>query len=429
MTSRQPRIVIVGGGIGGMSLALSLHAAGFTDLDVYESASETHELGVGINVLPHAVRELDELGLLGELEGRAVPTSELVMFSRHGQRIYGERRGRAAGYRWPQLSIHRGRLLGVLYRAVLDRIGSDRVHHGHHLDAVTSDGGARACATFVDRREGGVRAEVEADVVVGCDGVHSAVRAGLVPGEGPPAWNGITMWRGVTEAEPFLSGRTMIMAGHFARRIVVYPITTASEPGERVLVNWVAEHRGADGRPMPPQDWDHTVDIDEVLDIFREYRFDFLDFPALVRDADDVFRYPMVDRDPLDHWTQGRVTLLGDAAHPMYPVGSNGASQAILDGRVLARHLALADSVDEALAAYEGERLPATAKIVLANREVGAERCMEIVEERAPDGFERIEDVFAPGELAALAEHYKATAGFSVHALNRRPSLSVDRSV
>jgi len=410
-----------------MSLALSLHAAGLTDVEVFESASSPRDGGVGIDVHPPAVRELAELGLLPELEPLATPTAELVMYSRHGRRVLAERRGRAAGYRWSQLSIHRGHLLRVLHRTVVDRLGADRIHHGHHLARAGSDGD-HAVAMFVDRPSGAPLAEIQADVLVGCDGVHSAVRSALFPRERAPLWNGVTSWRGIAEAPPFLSGQAVVMAGHADRRLVVSPLTTTAR-GDRVLVNWVAEHRTASGRPMPSQDWDRTVDIDEVLATFGDFHLDFIDFPALVRASEAVFQYPVVDRDPLDRWTHGRVTLLGDAAHPMYPVGSNGASQAIVDGRVLARHLALAESVDGALAAYEAERLPATSKMVRATREHGLARCLELVEQRAPDGFERLEDVFALGELERLAEDAKAVAGFAVHTLNHRPSLSVHQPV
>ncbi len=273
MVARDERLVVVGGGIGGMALALSLHDAGFERIDVFESASETAELGVGINVLPHAVRALDELGLAERLESVAVATEELVYYSSHGQRIWSDRRGRAAGYRWPQLSIHRGRLLGELYRAVLERLGPVHVRHGHHLSEVTSDGDC-ARAVFVDRRSGDAVAVEEGALVVGCDGVHSAVRQALVRDEGPPLWNGVTMWRGVTEAWPFLGGRTMFMAGHFARRVVVYPI---EDRGDVQLVNWVAEYRGDDGRPMPADEWDHRVDRGAVLEVFGDTTFDFCD--------------------------------------------------------------------------------------------------------------------------------------------------------
>jgi 2-polyprenyl-6-methoxyphenol hydroxylase-like FAD-dependent oxidoreductase len=222
------RVAIAGGGIGGMALALSLHDAGFRNVDVYESAARVKELGVGINVLPHATRELTELGLLDELNAVGIPTAELAYYSKHGQRIWREPRGLAAGYRWPQFSIHRGQLLGILHRAALARLGPARVHPGHHLSRFGQNADC-VWAEFVDRASGSPRAHVEADVLVGCDGIHSMIRQALFPHEGPPQWNGMTLWRAVTEGAPFLSGRTMIMVGHFGRRVVVYPISRRHE--------------------------------------------------------------------------------------------------------------------------------------------------------------------------------------------------------
>jgi 5-methylphenazine-1-carboxylate 1-monooxygenase len=418
-------IAIAGGGIGGMVLGLSLLDAGIKDVDIYESASTVKELGVGINILPHAARELTELGLLDELSGLGIPTAELVYYSKRGQRIWGEPRGLAAGYRWLQLSIHRGHLLGVLYRAVVERLGRQRVHTGHHLVRFGQEGGRRVWGEFVDRATTTSIRRVEADLLVACDGVHSVVRRALYPHEGPPRWNGIIMWRGLTVGEPFLSGRTMIMAGHFGRRVVIYPISRRHEGEGRALINWVAEFKTAADQLMPRQDWEHTARVEDVLEPFGSYVFDFLDVPALIRGAEVIYQYPMVDRDPLPTWDFGRVTLLGDAAHPMYPVGSNGASQAIIDARVLARELALRPSIEAAVAAYDAERRPATAAVVQANRRVGPERCMEIVEQRAPDGFTNLDDIVGEQELEEISRAYKRTAGFDPEILNIRPSLSV----
>ena len=414
------KVIIAGGGIGGMSLALSLLDAGIGDVHVYESAAAVKELGVGINVLPHATRELTELGLLDALYAVAIPTAEIAYYSKRGQRIWGEPRGLAAGYTWPQFSIHRGELLTLLHRAVVERLGADRVHIGHHLESfgTTPDG---VWAQFAK----GTR--VEGDLLVGCDGVHSVVRRRLYPDEGPPKWNGITMWRGVTVQQPFLSGRTMIMAGYFQRRVVVYPISKRLEDEGKALVNWVAEVKTAADQPMPKQDWEYRASAAEPLEHFSSYTFDFLDVPAMIRGAEAIYRYPMVDRDALPTWNFDRITLLGDAAHPMYPVGSNGASQAIIDARVLARELALASSVEGALAAYDAQRRPATAAVVEANRKVGPEKCMEIVEERAPDGFTSLDAIISADELAEISNSYKRTAGFDPATLNGRPSLSVRR--
>jgi 2-polyprenyl-6-methoxyphenol hydroxylase-like FAD-dependent oxidoreductase len=418
------KIAIVGGGIGGMTLALSLHDAGLRDVDVFESASSVKELGVGINVLPHAVRELTELGLLDDLAATGIPTAEYVLYSKHGQRIWREPRGLAAGYDWPQFSVHRGELLGILHRAVLARLGPARVHTGYHL-ARFGQGRDRVWAEFVNRSSGTAVGRVEADLLVGCDGVHSVVRRALYPDEGSPLWNGITMWRGLTEGEPFLTGRSMLMAGHFSCEMVVYPISKPYEDRGRALINWAGLYRTADGRPMPEQDWVHTASHEEAIAPFASFTFDVLNVPALIRAAAVVYQYPMVDRDPLPTWVFGHVTLLGDAAHPMYPVGANGASQAILDARYLARELALQPSIEAAVTAYDAERRPATAAVVLANRQAGPERPLDLVEERAPDGFANLDEVISRTELEEIASTYRRTAGFDPKTLNTRPSLSV----
>jgi 2-polyprenyl-6-methoxyphenol hydroxylase-like FAD-dependent oxidoreductase len=233
------------------------------------------------------------------------------------------------------------------------------------------------------------------------------------------------MWRGVSVGKPFLSGRTMIMVGYFQHRVVVYPISKRYEDRGEALINWVAEIKTEEGRPMPKQDWEYKAKLEDALAPFLDFKFDFLDVPAMIRGAEAIYQYPMVDRDPLPTWNSGRVTLLGDAAHPMYPVGSNGASQAILDARVLARELALQPSMEAALESYDAQRRPATAAVVAANRQVGPEKCMEIVEERAPNGFANLDDIISREELEEISRSYKRTAGFDPEILNNRPSLSV----
>jgi len=419
------KVAIAGGGIGGMTLALALLDAGIGDVDIYESAPEVKEFGVGINVLPHAIRELAELGLLKDLCDVGIPTSEWALYSRHGQRIWAEPRGLAAGYRWPQLSIHRGELLGVLHRTVLSRLGRERIHTGHHLFRFEKGIDGRVRAQFVERDSGAQVGQVNADLLVGCDGVHSSVRQALYPDEGPPKWNGITMWRGLTATAPFLSGRTMITAGFFGRHVVVYPISKHYENQGRALLNWNTNVKTADDRPMSPQDWEHTARIEEAVEPFWPYVFPFLDVPALINESEAIYQYPMVDRDPLPTWNFGRVTLLGDAAHPMYPAGANGASQAVIDARVLARELALQPSVEAAVDAYDVQRRPATAAVVQANRRLGPLEVLQVVERRAPDGFTNLDGVISPQELEEIAGAYKRTAGFEADSLNNRPSLSV----
>jgi 2-polyprenyl-6-methoxyphenol hydroxylase-like FAD-dependent oxidoreductase len=415
------RVLVAGGGIGGLVTALSLHDARI-EVEVVESARCIDAIGAGINLLPHAVRELTELGLGAALEASGVATGELVYHDRFGSRICSEPRGLAAGYRWPQYSIHRGELQLLLLRAVRERLGADAVRCG------------LAVQRFTQTPEG-VRAELRdrvterpcstgADVLIGADGIDSAVRAQLHPHEGAPRWSGIAMWRGVSEAEPFLSGRTMIMAGSNRHtKVVAYPI--GARDG-RALVNWVAEIRLAPGeRALDAHDWRRTADPTRLLAHFGAWDFDWLDIPALIASAPAIYEYPMIDRDPLPCWGSGRVSLLGDAAHPMYPIGSNGASQAIIDARVLAHQLTRCTDPVTALAAYEDLRRPPTTALVHANRRHGPEHVMTIVEQRAPHGFADIDDVIAPEELRAIVGRYSRTAGFDVDELNTRPSWSV----
>lgn len=411
-------IVIVGAGVGGLAAALSLHQAGRRDVRVFERVAELRPLGVGINLLPHAVRELTELGLGDRLAELAVAPGTLTYFNRYGQRIWSEPRGLRAGYRWPQLSVYRGRLQWMLLEAVRDRLGPDAVSTGHRLVGV--EHGARTDVACFDTGGGVVR--VEADVVVGADGVHSALRRRHHPHEGPPRWNGLTLWRGTARVPAYLDGRTMVMAGDGEQKFVAYPVGPPDADG-RAQVNFVAErrHEGAGGQAA---DWNRAVDPAPIVAMFGDWRFDWLDVPAVIAAAEEILEYPMVDRDPIDRWTFGRSTLLGDAAHPMYPNGSNGASQAILDARTLALHLATAPTAEQALTAYEAERRPATTALVHSNRRQGPERVMVLAHERAPHGFGDVDEVFAPGELAEIAASYKRAAGFHPDALNSRPSLT-----
>lgn len=414
-------VLIAGAGIGGLTLALSLHQAGIR-ARVFESVEILEPLGVGINLLPHAVRELTELGLADELAATGIPTSTLAYFSKRGQPIWSEPRGLAAGYNWPQFSIHRGELQMILYRAVLARLGADAVATGHHLCGFEESGGG-VTAHFSDRRAGALRGSAAGSLLVGCDGIHSTIRARFVPNEGPPKWNGAILWRGVTEGAPFLDGRTMIMAGHERQKFVCYPISRRAFDEGRSVINWIAELRYDPDHVWRREDWNRPGRLEDFLPHFESWQFGWLDVPAVIRSARACFEYPMVDRDPLPAWGSGRVTLLGDAAHPMYPIGSNGASQAILDARVLTRELVSRGASSEALAAYAAERNPATARIVLANRGNGPEQVMQLVENRAPDGYARIEDVLSSAELEDAAAGYKRLAGFDRETLNSRPSI------
>jgi 5-methylphenazine-1-carboxylate 1-monooxygenase len=414
-------VLIAGGGIGGLTLALSLHQIGVA-AKVFESVSELKPLGVGINVLPHAVRELIELGLLDQLDASGVRTKELAYFSKHGKPIWREPRGIEAGYKWPQFSIHRGMLQQILLDAATERLGPGNILASHHLSdwSETSDG-VRAC--FIDKATGKSAGSHDGALLIAADGIHSAVREKLYPLEGPPIWNGRILWRGITASDAFLSGRTMIMAGHEILKFVCYPISREPDAAGKFSINWVAE------RHMPPtyqwrrEDYNRTARLEEFLPWFADWRFDWLDVPGLIRNCPRAYEYPLVDRDPVPQWTFGLTTLMGDAAHPMYPVGSNGASQAILDARVLTREIQTHGPTHAALVAYEAERRPATSDLVMLNRRNGPEQVMQLVEERAPDGYGVVTDVLSLQELEDIAANYKRVAGFQVEGLNAKPPI------
>ncbi|HVV23710.1 MAG TPA: flavin-dependent oxidoreductase [Pseudonocardiaceae bacterium] len=412
--SSTVRVAIVGGGVGGLTLALELHAAGI-ECRVFEAVPELAAVGVGINLLPHATRHLDRLGLLAELAAVAVTTRESVFFNRFGQRIYTEPAGLAAGYRWPQFSIHRGDLQAVLAGAVRGRLGADALVTGHTCVAVKEDADG---VTLDFTRSDGTTTTEHADAVVGCDGVHSVIRRQLHPGEGATVYSGYNMWRGVTVAEPVLSGASMIRAGWLATgKLVAYPIRDDVDGTGRQLVNWLAE---VETPQRTDRDWNRAGRVEDFIDRFADWHFDWLDVPALFRDATSVLEYPMVDQEPLEWWGTDRITLLGDAAHPMVPRGSNGGGQAILDAAVLARSLLERPSVPEAFAAYEKLRLPATTAVVRANRTNPPDAILREVYERTGDRpFDRIDDVISTAELDEILFSYKQTAGYSLAALNR----------
>ena len=412
-------VLVAGAGIGGLTLALSLHQIG-VPVRVFEAVRELRPLGVGINVQPHAVRELDELGLLPQLDALGLRTAEVAYFSRHGQRIWSEPRGMDAGYHWPQFSVHRGSLQMLLYETVRARLGADAVRTRAAVEAWRETPGGIEI-DLMDREAAVPAGTAKGDLLVAADGIHSAVRARLFPDEGAPCWAGVVMWRGVTRGPSFLTGRSMTMSGSRAQKFVCYPI--AHDGPGRSVINWIADMAFPPEHEWRREDWNRRGDPADVLPYYADWRFDWLDIPAVIGGADRIFEYPMVDRDPLPRWSHGRVTLLGDAAHPMYPIGSNGASQAIVDARVLAREIARHGPTPGALAAYEAERRPATSEIVLANRADGPDLVLDLVAERAPDGFERIKDVLDTTELAAVAAGYKRVAGFDVATLNARPSI------
>jgi 2-polyprenyl-6-methoxyphenol hydroxylase-like FAD-dependent oxidoreductase len=398
-------VLIAGGGVGGLALALMLHQRG-VGCTVLEAAAEVKPLGVGINTLPHAIRELAALDLLPALDGVGIRTRELRYLNRFGQEIWQEPRGIWAGHEVPQFSIHRGHLHQVLWQAAEARLPTGALLNNARLQNFTQSAHG-VTAHLADGRS------LSGEVLIGADGIHSVIRAALHPDDGGIRWNGIQMWRGAVEWPAFEGGDTMIVAGDMKEKLVLYPIgagVTAATP----LTNWVVCAQIGDASKPPPrrEDWSRPGQLDEVLAHVARFRIPFLDVAALVRATPEFWEYPMCDRDPLPFWTQGRVTLMGDAAHPMYPVGSNGASQAVLDARCLADLLA-SQAPEAALTAYSAERLPKTAEIVRANRKGGPERVVDEVSARAPDGFARLEDVISREEIAAIAGGYAQMAGFA----------------
>jgi 5-methylphenazine-1-carboxylate 1-monooxygenase len=411
------KVIIAGAGVGGLVTALMLHARGI-DCEIFEQADSIRELGVGINTLPHAIKELADLGLLDRLDAVAIRTYELFYTNRFGQEIWREPRGLDAGYDVPQFSIHRGRLQGVIYQAVRARLGESRIHMNCRLGSFNEDD-AGVTAYFFDRN-GVHRHTARGDVLVGADGIHSVVREKLFPKEGPPSWNGLMLWRGAIDWPSFLTGRSMVVAGGLAAKVVVYPIAEGSRPDKR-LTNWAVVGRVGDpSMPVPQkQDWSRAGRFEDLMPHVQRFRIPYVDARALIEATNEFWEYPMCDRDPLPRWSHGRVTLLGDAAHPMYPVGSNGASQAILDARCLADRLKDADHAVHALWTYEQIRLPMTADIVRMNRRGGPEGVIDAVEARAPEGFNNIDDVLTFEQRKAIVRGYASAAGFAREQVNK----------
>lgn len=420
-------ILIAGAGIAGLSLGLTLHQIG-VPFRIFEKVSEIKPLGVGINLQPNAIRELFDLGLESALEEIAVKTRDYGFYTKTGLEIWTEPRGTWAGYNWPQYSIHRGKLQMLLFDTLIARAGEEAVVT--NADVLSYRTVGEQVEVEAENQASGTRQTLRGDLLIGADGIHSNVRKQMHPEDRDPVWGGAVMWRGTSVAKPFLSGASMILSGHDTQRFVAYPISKPNSSGKQLL-NWIAELSYDPQQGWNKEDWNRPANLEDCLPQFTGWDFDWLNVPEIIQGAERVYEYPMVDRDPLESWLDGRVTLIGDAAHATYPVGSNGASQGILDARVLASKLLQHGLTEAALQAYDAEMRPIANGIVNTNRSgKGPDAIMQMVEDRCGGVFENIEDVMPKSELAAHAEKYKKISGFAIETLNARDDLiPVDKRV
>ena len=412
-------VLIAGAGIAGLTLGLSLHQVGIP-FHIYEAVEDIRPLGVGINLQSLATRELFELGLEEALDKVGLRTEEVGYFTAQGQEIWREPRGTFAGNTWPQYSIHRGGLQMTLLDALIERSGRNVLTMGA---AVTGwrevNGGVEV--TLTNRKTETVIGTATGDVLIAADGINSVLRAGFYPDEGPAVWGGTMMWRGVTRGPKFLTGRSMAMVGNKACKFVCYPIGDTDDGGS--LINWIADLELPADYDWLSQDWNRKGNRADFAHRFEGWAFDWIDIPKIIAKADNIWEFPMVDRNPLPQWSFGPVTLLGDAAHAMYPIGSNGASQGIIDARILTRELRDHGAMQGALQSYDNARREAVNAMVLANRGDGPDKILDIVAERAPDGTDDIESIMPLSELQAFADRYKTVTGMTIDELNKRPAI------
>jgi len=413
-------VLIAGAGIGGLAVALTLHEIGVPCL-VLESVAELRPLGVGINLQPNAVRELYEMGFEpAQLDEIGVQTQEFALVGVNGKNVYVEPRGLKAGYRWPQYSVHRGGLQMLLYRAVLERLGEGAVRTGVRVAGYRNHAGG--VSAQIESRAAG-RQDIEGALLIGADGLHSAVRAQMHPNQPPIQWGGAIMWRGVTRGVPIRTGASFVGFGSHRQRVVFYPISRRDPASGLADINWIAEITVDNSGGWPEGDWNKKVRHEDFMHHFEGWTQDWIDVPAMLRGAADVFEYPMIDRDPVPTWVDGRVALLGDAAHVMYPTGSNGGSQAIIDARVLGASMLAHGVTPAALQDYDAKLCKDVSALVLRNRGAGPFGLLNLLDERCGGVFDDIEDVIPRAERDEFMKGYRAAAGFAMEKLNASPPI------
>jgi 2-polyprenyl-6-methoxyphenol hydroxylase-like FAD-dependent oxidoreductase len=411
-------VIIAGGGIGGLATALTLHQIGVPCV-VYEAVREMRPLGVGINMQPNAVRELYDLGITEQdLDRVGLPAREWALVGLNGNDIYSEVRGLAAGYHWPQYAVHRGQLHMLLHDKVVERIGPNAIRLGSRVTGYRNNsGGVSALIEHAD----GSTSEERGALLVGADGIHSAIRAQMHPAQPPIHWGGAIMWRGTTVAKPIRSGSSFVGLGTHRQRMVFYPISHPDPESGLATINWIAEVTLDNTEGWKQSGWFRQVSIDDFKHHFADWIWDWLDVPALIAKAESVFENPMIDRDPIPTWRDGAVVLIGDAAHAMYPTGSNGGSQAVVDARVLGAAIVAHGVTPQALAAFDETLCGPISQLVLRNRGAGPFGLLNMVDERCGGTFDNIDDVIPPRERADFMAGYKAAAGFAIEKLNTAP--------